>query len=295
MSFLQSPEWEQFLVAYGTPTLRTEQGVLWQRRALPRSSGYWWASRFSVSEPLQLPAHTGDWFTRVEPVTSDSLSLIPGKLKATTAQQPRQTSLVDLYTDVEAGFHQKHRYNARLAEKRGVTVSWHGAEALPQLLQLLQDTSERQAFRLHPPHYYQTLVEVLAPLGMASIGLATRGEQPLATLLLIHHEGTTTYLHGGSSGEGKRDMAPHLLQREAMLRAKSVGHHTYDLWGTHAVLENDAWVPANDGAAGVTRFKLGFGGTIVEYPGTFDIVHRPLVYGAYQTYRALTDRRRAFR
>ncbi len=293
MSFLQSSEWEQFLVAYGTPTLRTEQGVLWQRRSLPRGNGYWWASRFSVSETLLLPQHTGDWFTRVEP--EHDTARISGTLRATTAQQPRQTVLIDLYKDPEVGFHQKHRYNAKLAQKRGVTVSWHGVEAMPRLLHLLQRTSERQAFRLHPPHYYQTLVEVLAPLGAASIGIASRGGEDLAVLLLIHHHGTTTYLHGGSSGEGKRDMAPHLLQREAMRRAKEAGHHTYDLWGTHAIQRNGEWVAANDAAAGVTRFKLGFGGTVVEYPGTFDIVHRPAVYGAYELYRKFNDRRRAFR
>lgn len=295
MSFLQSPEWEQFLAVYGTPTVRTEQGILWQRRPLPRGNGYWWASRFSTLEPLQLPEHPGDWFSRVEPTTQASLTQLSGKLRATTAQQPRQTLLIDLYTDFEAAFHQKHRYNARLAEKRGVTVSWHGTDGLPELLELLTDTSERQAFRLHPPHYYQTLVEVLAPLGMARIGVARRENQALAALLLIQHQGTTTYLHGGSSHDGKRDMAPHLLQREAMRSAATQGNHTYDLWGTHAVEKNGTWSAGGDAAAGVTRFKLGFGGTILEYPGTFDVVHRPVAYGAYQIYRSLADRRRAFR
>ena len=59
-------------------------------------------------------------------------------------------------------------------------------------------------------------------------------------------------------------MAPYVLQWFEITRAKNDGFKYYDFWG---IAPNDdpkhPW-------AGVTRFKKGFGGIIVEYGGTWE-------------------------
>ena len=38
---------------------------------------------------------------------------------------------------------------------------------------------------------------------------------------------------------------------------------------------------------GVTRFKIGFGGQIIKYPGTFDLVYDDAWYNIYKMVRQI--------
>jgi len=76
-------------------------------------------------------------------------------------------------------------------------------------------------------------------------------------------------------------MAPYLIQWQAILSARQRGCQTYDLFG----INQQKW-------PGVTRFKQGFGGKIINYPGTFDWPVNQCVYRFYQLIRQL---RRLFR
>jgi lipid II:glycine glycyltransferase (peptidoglycan interpeptide bridge formation enzyme) len=66
-------------------------------------------------------------------------------------------------------------------------------------------------------------------------------------------------------------MAPHLLHWEIIRQAKQLGYHFYDFWG----IDEKKW-------PGLTRFKKGFGGKIIEYPGTFDLVFNKFWYQLYR-------------
>ena len=85
---------------------------------------------------------------------------------------------------------------------------------------------------------------------------------------------TATYLHGASSLIHKDVMAPHFLHWRIMQDAKKLGMRSYDLWG----IDEDRW-------PGVTRFKMGFGGRVDEYPRSMDIIFRPMWYKTYKTLR----------
>jgi len=56
-------------------------------------------------------------------------------------------------------------------------------------------------------------------------------------------------------------MAPYALHWDIIKYLKQQGVAHYDLWG----IDHQRW-------PGVTRFKLGWGGRTVEYPGAFDLV-----------------------
>jgi lipid II:glycine glycyltransferase (peptidoglycan interpeptide bridge formation enzyme) len=66
-------------------------------------------------------------------------------------------------------------------------------------------------------------------------------------------------------------MAPHALHWNLIKEYKEQGFTHYDFWGIDARL----W-------PGVTRFKLGFGAQTIEYPGSFDLVTKPLWYWLYR-------------
>jgi lipid II:glycine glycyltransferase (peptidoglycan interpeptide bridge formation enzyme) len=71
-------------------------------------------------------------------------------------------------------------------------------------------------------------------------------------------------------------MAPYLLHWQIMKEGKSSGYKYYDLNG----VDEQKW-------PGVTRFKLGFGGAIINYPGTFDLVFNKTWYNVYKILRMM--------
>ena len=66
-------------------------------------------------------------------------------------------------------------------------------------------------------------------------------------------------------------MAPYLLQWQQILEAKKRGCAEYDFWG----INEKKW-------PGVTRFKKGFSGKEVGYPGAFDLIFQPIWYSLYK-------------
>ena len=100
----------------------------------------------------------------------------------------------------------------------------------------------------------------------------------LAANLMIWFGDTVSYLHGASSNVRREVMAPHLLHWKLINEAKSLSFKHYDFWGVAPEgTVNHPW-------AGVSRFKRGFGGRYVAYPGTFDL---PLDRFWYRVYRLL--------
>jgi lipid II:glycine glycyltransferase (peptidoglycan interpeptide bridge formation enzyme) len=208
-------------------------------------------------------------------------------LRKAAAMQPEHTSIVDLAQSEEqllAGMHSKTRYNIRVAEKHGVTVRESGApEDIETFIRLLGQTTERDGFSAHEPEYYRKLVAALAGgdgvvSPRASVILAEREGSACAAGLFVDFGGTRTYLHGASDYASRQYMGPFVLHWQAMRAAKTAGAAQYDFWGVAPV---DA--PASHPWAGITRFKLGFGGKMVAYAGTWEL---PVNRAWYTVYRA---------
>jgi lipid II:glycine glycyltransferase (peptidoglycan interpeptide bridge formation enzyme) len=205
---------------------------------------------------------------------------VPKNFSVGTTLQPRVTQVLDLQPDLEsvlAAMHQKTRYNIRLAEKKGVTVRWStDDDDLDIFLQLITSTYTRQGIRLHPTAYYRAMWQHLKKVEMVELGIAEIAGRPLAANMVIWHDQTATYLHGGSSDQEKHLMAPYLLQWSTMQRAFTRGVTMYDFWG---IAPNDN--PTHQWA-GVTRFKKGFGGRVVTFPPALNAILQPAWYQAYR-------------
>jgi lipid II:glycine glycyltransferase (peptidoglycan interpeptide bridge formation enzyme) len=105
--------------------------------------------------------------------------------------------------------------------------------------------------------------------------------QPIAANIVSHFGKRVTYVHGASGNRGRNLMAPFLLQWSAILEAKRVGATEYDFWGIA-----DSEDPTHPWA-GITRFKRGFGGSMVQYIGAYDIIYKPTWYKIYRAYKTL--------
>jgi len=196
--------------------------------------------------------------------------------------QVGQTRLVNLTDDrtLLASFDKDTRYAVRRSQREGVEVrtSTDTSDLAPidALHGLVLDTQRRAGFPRPPLERYRIAWQGLGGAGRASILEARRGEQLLASGMLVVEGDRSFYLFAGSRreepGEPKH-YASYLLQWEMMRRARELGSRLHDLWGiapTDAGPEH-AW-------HGVGLFKKGFGGRVARWAGTWDVVVDPTLY-----------------
>lgn len=198
------------------------------------------------------------------------------KIEKSIDLEPRKTLIINLQKseeDLLAGMHQKTRYNIRLAEKKGVAVRIGGDEDFDSFWHILEETVARDGFRLHDRKHYEIL---LKQNDFIKLFLAEYHGRVIAAVLAGLFGDMITYIHGASSNENRNVMAPFLLHWQIMKMGKTEGYKYYDLNG----IDEKKW-------PGVTRFKIGFGGKIENYPGTKDLVFNNVYYGLYKVLRAL--------
>jgi len=261
------------------------------KKSLPAGLSYYYSPRGPIiankcNNTLtwqQLSAAIKPWlkkqralFWRIEPLqqpidnTFNQLGFIQGP-----DIQPSQTRMLDLTLSEEELLQQMHpktRYNIRLANKRGVLVESVGQTGFDGFWQLMKTTGERDNFHLHNKDYYRAIVE--APFSQLLV--AKQEETVLAAGIFAFWQKTAIYLHGASSNEHRDLMAPYLIQWEAIKQAQQLGCQRYDFFG----INPERW-------PGVTRFKQGFGGYIVTYPGAFDLPTNYFTYKLYTLFRRL--------
>jgi lipid II:glycine glycyltransferase (peptidoglycan interpeptide bridge formation enzyme) len=192
--------------------------------------------------------------------------------------QFRNTMVLDLRPDEEtllANMKSKWRYNVRLANRRGVKVRQVTEEEFPALYEMYAETSERNAFIIREASYYLEAWRAFSRAGLAIPLVAEVKEALVAMLVLFHFGQRAWYMYGASRDAHRKCMPNHLLQWEAIKRAKALGCTSYDMWGAPDVLNEE------DPMWGVYRFKEGFGASLVRHIGAYDYAPSPILYRLY--------------
>jgi peptidoglycan pentaglycine glycine transferase (the first glycine) len=190
--------------------------------------------------------------------------------------------------EILAEMKSKTRYNVRLASRRGVTVRIGEPGEVVDFYEMLCETGERDEFGIHSVEYYADLLDVFGD--DCVLLLAEREGELAAGAIVLRHGHEAIYLFGASSRTHQRDMPSHLVQFEAMRWARDRGCTRYDLWGIPAKDDPPADATSGEinirsGLWGVYRFKQGFGGEIVTYPGVFERQYYPRLVGLWRRYR----------
>jgi lipid II:glycine glycyltransferase (peptidoglycan interpeptide bridge formation enzyme) len=219
-------------------------------------------------------------FIKIEPLDDKVIELLYnfGFKKSSKEIQPQRSVIIDLYKsekELLSEMHHKTRYNIKVAERSNIIVK--DSSDLDVFLKLLNKTAKRDRFGTHEEGYYKKLISFFreGPIKTDLI-LASVGGKPVAGALVLSAGDTCYYLHGASDHNFRAMMAPYALHWENIkyLKGRNLGH--YDFWGIDA----KRW-------PGVTRFKLGFGGREVEYPGSFDLPISKIWYLIYKIMRKL--------
>lgn len=184
-----------------------------------------------------------------------------------------------------AAMNPKTRYNVRLAQRKGVVVvEDNSEEAFYEYLRLTFETAKRHRFYAHDEAYqkkmWDTLYSSFKNSGQAPIAhllTATWGGKILVAWVLFIFNGVLYYPYGASSDEHRDLMASNLMMWEAMRFGKRLDCNTFDLWGSLGPNPDpkDPWY-------GFHRFKAGYGGELVEFVGTWDLVIYPQLYSLFR-------------
>ena len=92
-------------------------------------------------------------------------------------------------------------------------------------------------------------------------------------LLLLVHDKVAYYSHNASSKLGRKKFVPTTLVWEAIKLAKKLKCTRFDFEG----IEDERY-PVTRKWSGFSRFKMGFGGEVVEYLGSFSKFNCPTIF-----------------
>lgn len=192
----------------------------------------------------------------------------------------KYTLMIDLTkseNELLVNMHPKTRYNIKLSQKQGVKVIEDNSDkAFQEYLKLHFETTEREGFYSHTHLFHQKMWEILKPAGIAHLMIASYQGKPLTAWILFTFNNKLYYPYGGSSREHKEVMPSYAMMWEAIKFGQKNKCQTFDLWGIPGPNPDpkDPWY-------GFHRFKMGFGPSLVEYIGAYDLVFNQPLYSLY--------------
>jgi lipid II:glycine glycyltransferase (peptidoglycan interpeptide bridge formation enzyme) len=304
---LQSFAWGQFREKTGVTVIRKGlfdgkkllQALQLTIHKIPHTSftiGYLPKGRMPTKEALEELKKIGKEyncvFIQLEPnVKNSSLAKMDVKqLGLVASAHPlftKYTFQLDLTKSEEEllkQMHPKTRYNIKVAEKHKVSVQEEISDnAFAEYWKLTQETTQRQGFYAHTPSYHKKMWETLGTKTLsqneltAHLLIARFNGQPLTAWILFVFKDTLYYPYGASSNEHRETMASNLQMWEAIKFGKKHQLKMFDMWGSLGETPNtkDPWF-------GFHRFKQGYGPTLVEFVGSFDLVINPAFYQIYK-------------
>jgi lipid II:glycine glycyltransferase (peptidoglycan interpeptide bridge formation enzyme) len=187
---------------------------------------------------------------------------------------PSKTLLLDLTqpdADLLAQMHSKTRYNIRLAERRNVTTRvvdglaiLADERSLDMYYQVYQQNCQRIGMECESKAEIKTFIEtfgedffiVYADLSSGEIG---------AVAAYIQAGQELVYQMNGSTEAGRKDFAPNLVVWAGIQEGKRRGCTILDFDG----IFDERYPIGQEKWRGFSRFKSGFGGREVAFPGSF--------------------------
>lgn len=280
MNILQSPEWESFQKSLGRKTWRVNNTLIIKHNLMLGKNYLYCYSpdinnnfKIFINKIKQIAKKEKSIFFKIE--LNNNINIKNFKFKKSNKNlQPLKTIILDINKPEQElldNMRSKTRYNIKLAQKKNIIIKQDN-KYIYYFIKLLKKTAKRDNFFLHEDDYYIKMLKNKK----IKLFLAKYKNKIIAANLIAFFGDQAIYMHGASDYKYRKLMAPYLLQWQAILAAKKYGLKYYDFWG----IDEKKW-------PGITRFKHGFGGKEVIYPGAFDLVFRPVWYRIYNIARKI--------
>lgn len=295
---LQSLEWGQFREKTGVKVIE-QNGMLLTIHPIPHlkwNIGYLpkgpMPTKQQITELKKIAKEEKCIFIQLEPnvekteelkIKINNLGLVPSAHPLFT----KYTFTLDLTKPEEEllkNMSSKTRYNIKVAQKHGVIVEEdNSSKAFEKYLSLTKETTNRKGFYSHTQKYHRLMWETLknqkSDYDKLTVHLlvAKYKSEILVTWILFVLGDTLYYPYGASSNNHKEVMASNLIMWEAIKYGKKLGLKKFDMWGALGPDpdQKDPWF-------GFHRFKQGYGGRLVEFLGSYDLVIDKKAYAIYK-------------
>ncbi len=160
----------------------------------------------------------------------------------------------------------KNRTDIRKAEKSDfeVILGDHNALHADWLLKKEHRQQKEKKYQGLPAELSKSYGQLYFPGQGVFTAFAVKKEQnsppkkPMSGILILRHGKSATYHIGWNGKEGRKCRALNLLLWRMMLKLKQAGVETLDFGGINTTQ-----------AADIARYKLSFGGDVIEMSGTF--------------------------
>jgi lipid II:glycine glycyltransferase (peptidoglycan interpeptide bridge formation enzyme) len=276
---LQTKAWEEFRKSWGNETVRVDNNLLTLHKIplLNKKIAIFEKGPTPTVKMLDSLKEFGKKnnliFIKLEPNVIKEEKLInllkksgavPGKTLFTPSTF--EIDLTKSEDELLKSFSSKTRYNIKLAQRKGVTVSEDNSdEAFEEYLKLTKETTQRDNFFAHSEKYHRLMWETLKER-VAHLLVAKYNNEIVVAWILFIDDGVLYYPYGASTHKYKNIMAPNLMMWEAIRFGKKMNLKTFDLWGREV-------------GKGFTKFKVGYNPKVVEFIGTWDlIINKPIYY-----------------
>ncbi|MBR3138841.1 peptidoglycan bridge formation glycyltransferase FemA/FemB family protein [Candidatus Saccharibacteria bacterium] len=213
-------------------------------------------------------------FVRLRPqldMTSSNMKILAGLGLSESPMHlaAEHTVMIDLTNSEEqllANMRRQTRYEVRRADKLGIKVICDNSEEIFKEFHRVQaETAKRQGFV--PPNSKTLMAEREAFGENARIYVAETAEgEKIAYGLIIRDGYEGDYYEAASTELNRKLPGAYALLWQAMQDLKKDGFKRFNLWGIAPPGQ------PNHRYAGVTTFKTGFGGSVVEYVPAHDMV-----------------------
>lgn len=294
---LQSDKWAQFREKTGIKIVKGDNFRFSVHKipGLPLNIGYLpkgnMPDKKMINEVYKLAKENNCIFVQFEPniINSQQAEEEIKKLGLIKSAHPlftKYTFILDLTKSEEEllkNMHPKTRYNIKIAQKHNVQIIEDDSDkAFNRYLQLTRETTKRQNFFAHTEKYHKIMWETLKGKAdknelSAHLFLAKYQEHTLAAWILFVYKDTLYYPYGSSSSKNRETMASNLMMWEAIKYGKELGLKKFDMWGALGPNpdEKDSWY-------GFHKFKQGYGSTLTEFLGSYDLVINKPMYQFYK-------------
>jgi lipid II:glycine glycyltransferase (peptidoglycan interpeptide bridge formation enzyme) len=297
--FLQSPAWARFQAELGRETIDknyekwqymaiVERGRLANRLYCPYGPTV--AGKAGLEAALQDLAVEAKRrqldFVRTEPmgdVSESDLRDLGLKRKISHfGVQPIRTVINDVSGDesaIMAAVSQKVRRYARKAEKTGLTYSVsHNPKDIEYFIKMIHDVAARTGMRPMSDDYFHKIAAVLFPAADAGLLFGEFEGQKVASIIYYKTNTTMYYAHAANFTAYRQLSPANGLGLFALSFAHQQGCKWFDWYGIASENSDNS-----QSLAGITQFKLSFGGIIKDYLGTWELPINKSKYLAYKT------------
>lgn len=227
-------------------------------------------------------------YAKVSPIFKDSKKnekLFKGFVKAPMFVHPEITWILDITLNEDkllAGMRKTTRYMIRQAEKNDVVIiKSTDSKDIEKYNELYLKTVKRHDFIPFSKEYLESELNIFAKDSQAEIFFAKYKGEIISGAVVIFWQGCA-YYHQGASDNSKFSKigASYLLQWEVIKEAKKRGCKFYNFWGivpgiksiddlNNPKIKKHPWY-------GLSLFKMGFNGKIVNYLPTYNLAITPM-------------------